>query len=214
MSQEWIILLHGLARSKWSMWPLVQPLRRAGYQVLNAGYPSRSASIEQLAHRYVPQAFDHCRTQGATRIHVVTHSMGGIITRVFLKDHHVPDLGHVVMLAPPNGGSEVVDRIGHWWLFQVLHGPAGTQLGTAAHMVPAQLGPVDFPLGVITGRRSLNLLLSLLFAGPNDGKVSVERAQVAGMRDFLVVDSTHPTILWNKQVHQAIIRFLQQARFT
>lgn len=113
------------------------------------------------------------------------------------------------MLSPPNQGSEVVDKLGHWAAFKWLNGPAGQQLGTSASSVPNQLGPVDFELGILTGCRSVNLLLSTLFSGPNDGKVAVEKAKVAGMSAFKVVPATHPFIMRNRSVMRFTSCFLR-----
>jgi hypothetical protein len=139
--------------------------------------------------------------------------MGGILVRWYLKDHKPQNLGRVVMLAPPNQGSEVVDWEKHWLLFRWLLGPAGQQLGTGAESLPAQLGPVDFELGVIAGDRSVEFLHSLIIPGPDDGKVGVERAKVQGMKDFLLVHKTHTFIMRDNEVLNQIEYFLRTGNF-
>jgi len=69
-----------------------------------------------------------------------------------------------------------------------------------AWLPPGQLGHAPFELGTITGTRSINLLLSLLLTGPNDGKVTVESAQLQGMKAFLTVPVSHPFIMQNHAV--------------
>jgi len=76
-----VILLHGLCRTSRSMIPMAKALTLAGYTVRNVDYPSRSASIAQLAETAVGQAVADCERDGATKIDFVTHSLGGILVR-------------------------------------------------------------------------------------------------------------------------------------
>ena len=188
-------------------------LVRAGYRVWNIDYPSRSAAIAPLSESVVGPSIAGCRRDGATTIHFVTHSLGGILVRSYLAQHTVPELGRVVMLAPPNQGSEVVDRLGRRWLFQAINGPAGGELGTGGDALPNRLGPVKFCLGVIAGNRSLNWINSRFIPGRDDGKVSVERTQIAGMTDHLVLPTTHPFIMKNRRVIRQTIQFLRTGAF-
>jgi triacylglycerol lipase len=210
---EAIILLHGLARTSRSMSKAAKLLAAYGYKVINVDYPSRSADISLLAQKYISQAVKQCDVKGVKKIHFLTHSMGGILLRDYLASRTVDKLGRVVMLAPPNQGSEVVDKLGGWKLFYTLNGPAGLQLGTDSNSVPNRLGPVNFELGVIAGNKTINFLLSTLIPEVNDGKVSVSRAQVAGMKDFIVMPYTHPFIMRRNAVINQALHFIQQGAF-
>ena len=212
-SGEVVILLHGLARTKGSMEKMEKHLRAEGFRVHNRGYASRTKTIEKLAMETLPKAIAHCRDRGATKIHFVTHSMGGILVRYYLKHHNLQELGRVVMLSPPNGGSEVVDKLGQTWMFKWLNGPAGQQLGTGENSVPNQLGPVEFDLGIITGDRSINLILSCLIPGPDDGKVAIDHAKIRGMKDFRVIHAAHPFIMKNKKAMSLVVTFLKTGQF-
>ncbi len=210
---ECVILLHGLARTKASMNKLANHLDGEGYTVVNMDYPSRQKNIQTLAKETVTKAVSLCEEKHTSTIHFVTHSMGGILLRQYLVYKDISNLGRVVMLSPPNGGSEVVDRLKTLWPFQWLNGPAGQQLGTDQESVPKTLGPATFELGVITGDRSINLLLSLLIPGDDDGKVAVNNAKLSGMKDFLVVHATHPFIMKNKKVLAQVVFFLKTGAF-
>lgn len=208
-----VVLLHGLARTRLSMRPLVGPLGRAGFQVVNPGYPSRRHPVETLARLAIPPAVAGLRARGATTIHFVTHSMGGILLRAWLAAEPLPELGRVVMLAPPNRGSEVVDWLGRFRWFQRLFGPAAGELSTATHSLPCRLGPADFPLGILIGDRGAHWPLARCFTGANDGKVAVARAQLEGMADFRVVDCGHAFIMRDRRVQELVVRFLRAGEF-
>ncbi|MCF6259524.1 MAG: alpha/beta fold hydrolase [Gammaproteobacteria bacterium] len=212
-NNECVVLFHGLARSSRSFSAMGRSLRKEGYHVINIDYPSRKHTIETLAEDYVSKGIEECHSAQTEKIHFVTHSMGGIIVRYYLAHHALDNLGHVVMLSPPNQGSEVVDKLGHFPGFFAFNGPAGRQLGTQPNSLPNKLGPVDYSVGVITGNKSINLILSTLIPGDDDGKVSVERAKVAGMSDYLIVPHTHPMIMSSKEVIRQTIGYLQNGTF-
>lgn len=211
---ECVIALHGLARSAASMEKLVEAVASAGYLVANIDYPSREKTVNVLAGLAVKQGLDACRQQGAETIHFVSHSMGGILIRQYLKENSLDNLGRVVMLAPPNQGSEVVDALRDTPGFELINGPAGMQLGTGADDVPRTLGSASFDLGVIAGTRTINLILSTYLPDPDDGKVSVASARVAGMCDFLTVEVSHPFIMKSDEVIEQVLHYFANGRFS
>jgi triacylglycerol lipase len=213
IATERVVLLHGMCRTASSMRPMQRALEEAGFEVLNIGYPSRTATIEELSESVVGPLFDGQEDSSAGRIHFVTHSLGGILVRQYAANHPEARIGNVVMLAPPNRGSEVVDRIGPWRVFSLINGPAGRQLGTGVDSVPNRLGPANFNAGVIAGRYTINWINSLMIEGPDDGKVSVERTKLEGMADHLVVAATHPMIMRNREAIAQTIEFLRHGKF-
>ncbi|MEM9173322.1 MAG: alpha/beta hydrolase [Pseudomonadota bacterium] len=209
---ECVILLHGLTRSERSMRPLAKALRKDGYQVINRSYPSTKYTVAVLSDMAIEGALSSCANETQT-IHFVTHSLGGILVRYYMKHNMLPKLGRVVMIAPPNQGSEVVDNFEKVPGFGALNGPAGNELGTGPDSVPNSLGSVDYPVGVIAGTRSINLILSLSLPGDNDGKVTVERTKVEGMTDFVTVAASHPFIMQKKTTIALTRKFLAYGNF-
>ena len=207
---EYVILLHGLARSAHSMDKMAQRLTEQGYQVLNINYPSRTLPIEQLAEQTISDAVAQC---GDLPINFVTHSMGGILVRQFLSNHQIKNLNKVVMLGPPNKGSEVVDKLSHLPGFHFVNGDAGMQLGTGALSVPNKLGKANFDVGIIAGTQSINLVLSSLIPNADDGKVSVESTKVDGMNDHIEMPTTHVFMMRNEAVISQVIRYLKHGKF-
>ncbi len=210
---DYVILLHGLGRSTWSMKGLEWVLEKQNYRVINVAYPSTRLSVQDAANRWLGEILSERITDHTVKIHFVTHSLGGIVLRQYLSNHQIENLGRVVMLAPPNQGSELADRLKGNWFYRFLTGPSGQQLGTDASSLPKQLGPASFELGIIAGDRSLNPLFSAWIPGPDDGKVSVRSTKMEGMRDFLVVHHSHTWMSWSKVVNRAVVEFLNTGSF-
>ncbi len=194
---------------KWLAWSL----SRDGYRVINASYPSTRLTVQAAADTWLAGLLARPDLHRAPKIHFVTHSLGGIIVRQYLSERRPANLGRVVMLAPPNRGSELVDRLRHNPVYRWVTGPAGQQLGTEPSSVPNRLGTPGFELGVIAGDRSLNPRFSSWIAGPDDGKVSVRSTTLPGMKDFRRVHHSHTWMMWKCDVACAVRRFLKAGRF-
>ena len=207
-----VVLAHGLGRTPASMAILANRLEEAGFRVVRFGYPSRSEPMEALVDRLRDEV-ERCCGDDPRHVHFVTHSMGGVLVRSYLSRRPEPHEGRVVMLSPPNRGSEIVDAFADSELLRSFLGPAGSRLGTRPDGIANQLGPVRFSLGIIAGRRSMNPIGSWLIPGPDDGTVGVDRADIEGSSSFLVLPATHTFIMNRRDVADDVVHFLRHGRF-
>ncbi len=224
LADECVVLLHGLARVSDSMAELERKLERSGMRSVNISYPSRRYPIEELARDAVGRGLAACREAAAagledgdeltaaSSIHFVTHSLGGILLRVYLQNNTVSELGRVVMLGPPNQGSSLAQGLKGVPGFGFL-GPAGQALGTDDESIINELGPVNFELGVIAGDLALNPLGLLLINGPNDSVVSVQSTRVAGMKQHITLPVMHTLMMRDNEVIDHSIHFLKTGNF-
>jgi pimeloyl-ACP methyl ester carboxylesterase len=208
-ASEAVLLLPGLARTPRSMKKLRTRLEREGYGVEVLDYPSTEKTVEALSTEHLAPALERWRESGADQIHFVAHSLGAIVLRYYLAQHPLPEQGRIVMLGPPNRGSEVVDRLGGWAPFEWVNGPAGLQLGTSSNALPNTLPDPGGEVAVIAGTNSINWFLSTMIPGVDDGKVSVERTRLPNMADFTTVPVSHPFLMSDREVIDMVVRFLE-----
>ena len=213
-ASECVVLLHGLIRTSASMERMQEAIAESGYETINVEYPSRDHTIEELAPVAMEAGLAGCRAiDGVEKIHFVTHSLGGILVRQYLADNDIPELGRVVMMAPPNQGSIAADRMGHVPGYDWINGPTGRQLGKGEDSVPLKLGPATFELGVIAGNRSIDPITSAVLPNPDDGRVAVEDTKLEGMQDFVVVDHSHAFMMRMKKTIDLTLNFLRTGSF-
>jgi pimeloyl-ACP methyl ester carboxylesterase len=217
LASECVIVLHGLARSANAMEPISEFLEQHHYQVSNIDYPSRDYPIERLSEMAVKQGIESCQAKEAESIFALTHSLGGILIRYYLVQHPEAPIDKVVMLGPPNHGSEVVDNLKNMPGFEAFNGPAGMQLGTDKNSIPTRLSQQSEqlpPLGIIAGTKTFNPILSTYLPNPDDGKVSAQSAQLAGMCSFVMLPTTHTFMMKNDDVMGQVLSFFKTGRFS
>ena len=212
-THECVIVLHGLGRTAYSMSRIENALENNHYLVWNESYPSTSENIEELATTAINKGLKFCSSNNAATIHFVTHSLGGILVRQYLQHNTIAGLGRIVMLSPPNQGSEVADLLNEYSLYHLILGPAAAQLGTDEDSLVRQLKPVKGEIGIITGDNSLDPWFSPVIPGEDDGKVSVESAKLDEMSDFITVHNGHTFIMRDQRVIKQILYFLEHGRF-
>jgi pimeloyl-ACP methyl ester carboxylesterase len=206
-----VVLLHGLARTDRAMRPLARRLAAEGFAVHCLRYDSLRRDPEGLVADLDAQVSECCA--GATRLHFVGHSLGAVLLRAYLAEHRPANLGRVVMLAPPNRGSELGDLVAGSRLLRALFGPTAAQLGTDPGSLPNRLPPPQFEFGVLAGTRSWNPLGSWLIPDRDDGTVSLSSARLEGMRDFLALPLSHTFLVLSPTAASQAAHFLRYGRF-
>jgi pimeloyl-ACP methyl ester carboxylesterase len=195
-----VALLHGLGRTRRSMRRLERFLQTAGFETHNVGYPSLSAPVPDLARlvgERIAAAWPGAGASDPPRLHLVGHSLGGILIRWLIAHQPPPGLGRVVLLAAPNHGSRLANATAPWltWLMRPLP-DLTTDETNAAHTIPT---PHGVPIGVI--------------AGSWDITVPVARARLRGATDIAVARSGHMFMPDVPEVHELTARFLATGRF-
>ena len=188
-------------------------LEGCGFATLNQDYASRRKALETLAEDIHPaiqrfaDGIDGC-------VHFVGHSMGGLLARVYIARYRPKRLGRVVMLGTPNSGSEIADRLKNFGAYRAFFGPAGQQLGTQRSAVDdAMLPPVNYPVGIIAGNRSIDPVAGTMLPKPHDGRVSVANTKLDGMKDHIVIRTSHPWLVRNSVAIEQAIAFLVEGKF-
>ena len=189
-------------------------LERAGFATFNLDYASRSKALEALAEDIRP-AIQHFADRIDGSVHFVCHSMGGLLARVYIARHRPKHLGRVVMLGTPNSGSEIADRLKNFGAYRAFFGPAGQQLGTQRNSaIEALFPPVDYPVGIIAGNRSIDPVAATMLPKPHDGRVSVANTKLEGMADHVIVRTSHPWLVRNGEAIAQTMAFLRNGKFT
>ncbi len=201
-----VVLIHGLGRSSRSFAAMAAELRRQGYTVVPLDYSSTRQSVQDVAEclHQVLESLD-----GIQRVHLVAHSLGGLVVRAYFRHHRDPRLGRVVLLGVPNQGAELARRLSDNTAYRLLFGPSGHQLAHEAAKLPVP--PV--PFGVIAGGRGDDKGYNPWIPGDDDGLVGVASTHLKGEVDFLLVRCMHGKLKRHPQVIEAVVRFLHSGRF-
>lgn len=213
-AKETVVVLHGVALNRWYTARLARSLRSEGFEVLNVSYPSRTRTIAELGDRWLPELLEARGALRAEKLHFVTHSMGGLVVRRYLASQRPANLGRVVMLAPPNHGSAVADRLRGNWLVRLYLGKnfplLGTGPGAAWRTLPQT---ADFELGILAGNRALNPCGRFWLEKPHDGTVAEASTRLEGMADHRVLGASHTGILFSREAARQTAAFLRDGRF-
>ena len=201
---ETVVLLHGMGRTRASMWLMEVRLRSAGYTVLNFPYSAKATTMDLLSEELRVFLAEKVETPV---YHLIGHSLGNIILRNGFKKGYPPGLGRIVMLAPPNRPAEMARAFKDNPIYRWFTGDSGQQLASEEFYETLPVPPVEF--GVVAGDRGQRLT----FKEPNDGVVTVESTKLEGMKAWALVHHAHTFIMNSRQVALLCMQFLRHGNF-
>ena len=188
-------------------------LQRRGYRVLRFGYPSVRGSLSQNAQALQGFVAAELATGGASDIHLVGHSLGGLVILDMLSHDPDPRLRRVVLLGTPSLDSHCARRLAGMAGMPALLGRSiiewlSRQPGTTVAVRPG------VAVGVLAGTRSVGL--GRVVPGlpqPNDGVVALAETRLAGAADFIALPVAHSQMLASRRCASQIAAFLETGRF-
>ncbi len=218
MEGKAVILLHGIGDTRARMHGLARYLeQKGGYRVFNMTYPSTRQGIAEHA-KGLASVVDHL--DGIGEINFVGYSLGNLVIRRYFADQLKrgagkldPRFKRMVMLGPPNHGSQMATNLGENKLFELLLGRSGQQLGSLWAWEEGSLATPPFEFGIVAGGCGDDRGFNPLLPGDNDGVVTVASTRLAGAADFIVVHAVHPLLPGESRVHEITLRFLEHGYF-
>lgn len=204
-----VVLVHGLWTPAAVLVPHGRWLKDRGYRTHRFGYPSVRASLSQNA-----QSLRRCIAEvKGNEIHLVGHSLGGLVILDMLRHDPDPRLRRVVLLGSPCVDSHCARR-----LARIAGIPAllGHSIGEWLSRGPgtALAPPPGVEIGVLAGTRSLGL--GRVVPGlprPNDGVVTVAETFLPGATDHIALPVAHSEMLASRRCAAQIAAFLGTGRF-
>lgn len=207
-----VVLVHGFARDRDDMKFLEEGLSKRGYVVYTVNLPTTFGSVEDCTASMTSQLAPVIGRYG--RIDFVTHSMGALITRSYLKAHSLPGLRRCVFIAPPHKGSAISDFLDHVPFYSSLFQPVkdlktdSANLGNDLYLIPDTV-----EVGIIAGSKNDMLAGRLLLSPGSDGRVDVESTRCADMDERVVLPYNHHKIHHNEETLNAVDSFLRNGTF-
>ncbi|MDX1455875.1 MAG: alpha/beta fold hydrolase [Gammaproteobacteria bacterium] len=206
--REHVVLVHGLWMHGLVMRWLASRLERAGFATHTFSYRTTRDSIADNAARLA----DFIESLDAPTVHLVAHSLGGIVSLTMLQERPGIIDGRVVLLGSPVRGSRVAALMEKRGL--------GRLLGHSRHkglVVPPEFAAGtqwQHDIGCIAGTRSIGPGSFLRdMPRPNDGTVALDETHLPGARDELQVPASHTLMLFSGTVATATAAFLDSGSF-
>ncbi|WP_197439665.1 alpha/beta hydrolase family protein [Calycomorphotria hydatis] len=201
-----VIFVHGLGRSPGCWLRFGRKFREAGFATYEFNYGSMRVPVTEVAEHLADAVNSLANFK---QVHLVVHSMGGLVARAYNAAHHPDHLGRIVMLGTPNHGAIMADRLKDWTLYQIVCGEPGQQLVTGERGLASQLPAPQAEFAIIAGGFPTWNGVNPLVIGDNDGVVSVQSTRLSGATDFLLVPNVlHHALTRDDRVISAAKRFL------
>ena len=209
-SMQYLILIHGINDTSKGFKKMEQHFS-SQYKVININYPSLKYSIVDLSNKYLTPVMN--KISKSDTINIVTHSMGAIILRQYLNEKYPKNIGRIIMISPPNHGSEVADFFHTLFLYKKIYAKAGSSLskdGLQKLNLPDSIG---YNYGIIAGTGTLLPFFSIFIKGKDDGKISINRTKLSDMKDFITLHYSHDFIAKKKKTIKYTENYLKYGKF-
>lgn len=202
-----VVLLHGLWMRGYIMYWMARRIAQAGYTVYRYSYPSVRVGIAENARRLAA----YCHGLGAPQLHLVGHSLGGLLIAHMLDQKHQLDIGRVVLVGAPFNDSFAARRVCSINVGRALIGTSVTDWMDGVR--PQNLS--RYEVGVIAGAHGVGfgMMVAPGLPKPNDGTVSVAETIVPGARDHIVLKVSHTQMVISSAVARQVGAFLLDGHF-
>lgn len=201
-----VLLLHGIWLRGATLIPLRSRLRAAGFEAHCFDYRSVFATPREHLARLERRIREW---PGPGPVHLVGHSMGGLLAVECARAHPELPIGRIVCLGSPVAGSSTAAGL-------AARGPLGRVLGRAVHLLQQGVLPLPegFEVGAIAGTLPLGLGRWFgRFEGPHDGTVTVAETQAPGLLDHIEIHATHTGLIYSRAAAAQTVTFLREGRF-
>ena len=208
-----VYLIHGFGGFRFTMTKIEKSIKNEQYQTLNYGYKSFN-DLDTIGK----QLYLRIKESHVDTISFVTHSMGALLVRSMLqysaKDKYFPKIFRIIMIAPPNKGTEIADFYSSFGIVNYFFGPNVQYMKTDSDSYANRLPkPYDSEIGIIAGIRGKKHGYNLFLNGDNDGGIKPERTKIGIEKDYITVIGQHNFLLGKKYVSKLVIEFLKNGSF-
>lgn len=217
VTDQQVILLHGLGRSPRSMQKIEKALTLQGYRVLNIGYSRNAKNVEQIITQLLEKITPWIDV--SLPVNFVGHSFGGIIIRGILAKNFDWNFGRCVMLGSPNKGSGIASYMVSHNILKYFTPEVTKELTLESELI-RNLPEPSIETGIIAGSKNYSPIVPVSWfyktaTGdvPGDGVVELSNTPCSTMSDFIVLPLHHSFMMWDSQLIEQIIHFLQNAHF-
>ena len=207
-TKEPVIIIHGLWVHGLVMGWLTRRIRQDGFDARSYSYPTVRLTLSENAERFAR----YCASLAAPRIHIVAHSMGGLVALKMLQMNHQLRCGRLILIGTPYTGSFAAQRLARW--------PGGhTLLGRSIAewlREPRPAPDADVETGIIAGTRGYGLgrMIAPGLPQPHDGVVTLAETAVPGVTQRVDLKVGHTEMLVSREVARQCCAFLRNGRFS
>lgn len=202
-----VLLIHGILMNPLEMRYLGIQLEKHGFEVHYVYYQSVLKTTAENAQAIQKKILK----LNKKNLHIVAHSLGGMITmHLFDQFDDIPE-GRVVMLGSPVNGSWIAQQIQSWPVISPI----------LARSMPSALSGENLPdwetsrdWGMIAGTRNQGLgLLAGGLPSDGDGTVLLKETHHPKQKAHICVETSHTGLLFSKKVAELSSNFLKTGQF-